>query len=108
MASCHQKVPSGNGSRGEGKNDKMRIPNYRQRSRLKNHPVLTIIIAGKLHKSNQSKYYFGFNKKKSYLQASVLGFVDNFEQHFESCVLKIQNSLKRALNKVNGLNTSKN
>ena len=38
----------------------------------------------------------------------MLGFVDNFEQHFESCVLKIQNPLKRALNKVNGLNTLKN
>ena len=38
----------------------------------------------------------------------MLGFVDNFEQHFESCVVKIQNPLKRALNKVNGFNTSKN
>ena len=45
---------------------------------------------------------------KSYFQASMLGFMDKFEQHFESCVLKIQNPLKRALNKVNGLNTSKN
>ena len=38
----------------------------------------------------------------------MLRFVDNFEQHFESCVLNTQNPLKRALNKVNGLNTSKN
>ena len=38
----------------------------------------------------------------------MLGFVDNFEQHFESCVLNTQNRLKRALNKVNNLNTSKN
>ena len=55
-----------------------------------------------------SKYHFGFNNKKSYYQASVLGFVDNFEQHFENCVVNTQNPLKRALNKVNGLNTSKN
>ena len=55
-----------------------------------------------------SKYHFDFNNKKSYFQASMLGFVDNFEQHFESCVLNIQNPLKRALNKVNGLNISKN
>ena len=54
------------------------------------------------------KYYFDFNNKKSYFQPSVLRFVDNFEQHFESCVLNTQNPLKRALNKVNGLNTSKN
>ena len=38
----------------------------------------------------------------------MLGFVDNFEQHFESCVLKTQNPLERALNQINGLNTSKN
>ena len=31
----------------------------------------------------------------------MLGFVDNFEQHFESCVLNTQNPFKRALNKVN-------
>ena len=37
----------------------------------------------------------------------MLGFVDNFEQHFEICVLNTQNPLKRGLNKVNGLNTSK-
>ena len=55
-----------------------------------------------------SKYHFGFNNKKSYFQASVLGFMGNFEQHYESCVLNTQNPLKRALNKVNGLNTSKN
>ena len=38
----------------------------------------------------------------------MLGFVDNFEQHFENCVQNTQNPLKRALNKVDGLNTSKN
>ena len=38
----------------------------------------------------------------------MLRFVDNFKQHFESCVLNTQNPLKRALNKVNGLNTLKN
>ena len=53
-------------------------------------------------------YHFGFHNKKSYFPASMLGFVDNFEQHFESCVLNTQNPLKRTLNKVNGLNTSKN
>ena len=37
----------------------------------------------------------------------MLGFVENFEQHFESCVLSTQNPLKRSLNKVNGLNTCK-
>ena len=55
-----------------------------------------------------SKYHFGFNNKKSYFQASMLGLVDNFEQQFESCVLNTQNALKRVLNKVNGLKTSKN
>ena len=55
-----------------------------------------------------SKYHFGFNYKKSYIQASMLRFVDNFKQYFESCVLNTQNPLKRALNKVNGLNTLKN
>ena len=33
---------------------------------------------------------------------------DNCEQHFESYVLDTQNPLKGALNKLNGLNTSKN
>ena len=37
----------------------------------------------------------------------MLGSVDNSEQHFESCVLITQNPLKIALNKINGLNTSK-
>ena len=55
-----------------------------------------------------SKHHFNFNNKKSYFQASMLGFVDNFEQHFESCVLNTRNPLKRALNKVNGLYTLKN
>ena len=50
-----------------------------------------------------SKYYSGFNNKKSYFRASLLGFVDNFEQHFESCALNTQNIFKRTLNKVNGL-----
>ena len=36
----------------------------------------------------------------------MLGFVDNFEQRFESCVLNTQNPF-RALNQVNGLITSK-
>ena len=62
--------------------------------------MLTITITGNLH--------CGFNNKKSYFQTSMLGFVDNFEQHFESCVLNTQNPLKRALNKINDLNTSKN
>ena len=35
-------------------------------------------------------------------------FVDNLEQYFESCVLNSQNLCKGALNKVNGLITSKN
>ena len=38
----------------------------------------------------------------------MLGFVDNFEQYFESYVLNTQNPFKGALNKVNGLITSKN
>ena len=51
---------------------------------------------------------FGFNNKKSYIyQGSMLRFMDNFEQHFEICVLIKQNSLKIALNKINDLNTSK-
>ena len=37
----------------------------------------------------------------------MLRFMDNFEQHFEICVLIKQNSLKIALNKINDLNTSK-
>ena len=36
MASCLQKIPSGNESRAEGENNEMGIPNYRERSRLKN------------------------------------------------------------------------
>ena len=32
----------------------------------------------------------------------MLGFVDNFEQYFESYVLNTQNLFKGALNKVNG------
>ena len=35
MASCLQKIPSENESRAEGENDKMGIPSYRERSRLK-------------------------------------------------------------------------
>ena len=34
MASCLQKIPSGNESRAEGENDEMGIPNYRERLRL--------------------------------------------------------------------------
>ena len=36
MASCLQKIPSGNEFRAEGEIDEMDIPNYRERSRLKN------------------------------------------------------------------------
>ena len=50
----------------------------------------------------------GFNNQKSYLfQGSILSFVGNFEQYFESCVMITQNPLKIALNKINGPNTSK-
>ena len=38
----------------------------------------------------------------------MLGFVENFKQYFESYVLNTQNTFKGALNKVNGLITSKN
>ena len=55
-----------------------------------------------------SKWHFGFSNKKSYFQTSMLGYMGNFEQHFQSCVLNTQNPLKSALNKANGLNTSKN
>ena len=48
------------------------------------------------------------SNKKSYFRASMLGFVDNFELYFESYVLNTQNHFKGALNKVNGLITSKN
>ena len=34
MANCLQKIPSENESRAEAENDKMGIPNYRERSRL--------------------------------------------------------------------------
>ena len=34
--------------------------------------------------------------------------IDNFEQHFESCVLKAQNALKIARNWINSFNTTKN
>ena len=43
MASCLQKIPSGNESRAEGENDEMGIPNYRQRSRL-NYSKYFIIV----------------------------------------------------------------
>ena len=54
------------------------------------------------------KYYFCLNNNKSYFQAPMpmLGFMDNFEQYFESYVLNTQNPFKAALNKVNGLITS--
>ena len=38
----------------------------------------------------------------------MLGFVDNFEQYFESYVLNTENSFKETLNEVNGLIISKN
>ena len=47
-------------------------------------------------------------EKKSYFQASVLGFVNNFEQHFESCLLNAKNAWESGRNQVNSLNTSKN
>ena len=34
--------------------------------------------------------------------------IDNFEQHFESCILNAQNSYKSAQNQINSLDTSKN
>ena len=34
MASCLQRIASGDESRAEGENDEMNIPNYRERSRL--------------------------------------------------------------------------
>ena len=34
--------------------------------------------------------------------------IDNFEQHFESCVLNTQNALKSARNQINSLSTSRN
>ena len=34
MASCLQRIASGNESRAEGENDEMNIPNHRERSRL--------------------------------------------------------------------------
>ena len=34
--------------------------------------------------------------------------IDNFEQHFDICVLNAQNPQKSAQNQINGLNTSKN
>ena len=55
-----------------------------------------------------SNYHFGFNNKKSYFQTSMPGFVDNLKQHYKICVLNTQNPFKRALNKANGLNKSKN
>ena len=67
--------------------------------------MVIVIIAKKLL---LSKYYFGFNNKKSYFRAAMFGFVDNFERYFESYVLNTQNPFKGALNKVNGLITSKN
>ena len=44
-----------------------------------------------------SKYYFGFSNKKSYFWASVFGFMDKFEQYFDSYVLNRQNFFKGAL-----------
>ena len=38
MASCLQKIPSGNESRAEGENDETGIPNCRERSRLNKGP----------------------------------------------------------------------
>ena len=81
-----------------GKKENLEMPEInRKLSKSKKHPVLTITITGKLLKSNQFviKYHFSFNNKKSYFQTSMLGFVDNFEQHFEGCVLNTQNPLKR-------------
>ena len=34
--------------------------------------------------------------------------IDNFEQHFEGCILNAQNAWKGAQNQINSLHTSKN
>ena len=34
--------------------------------------------------------------------------IDDFEQHFDSCILNAQNAKKSAQNQINSLNTSKN
>ena len=34
--------------------------------------------------------------------------IDNFEQHFLNCVLKVENAMKIAHNQINNLNTLKN
>ena len=45
MASCLQKIPSGNESRAEGENDEMGIPNYRERSQLKKRNRMTLSLS---------------------------------------------------------------
>ena len=47
-------------------------------------------------------------KRKGTFKLQWQVFFDNCDQHFESSILDKQNPLKRALNKVNGINTSKN
>ena len=42
MASCLQKIPSGNESRAVGENDEIGIPSYRERSRLNKTCILRI------------------------------------------------------------------
>ena len=44
MASCLQKIPSGNEFRAGGENDEMGIPNYRERSPLKNDHVINFAL----------------------------------------------------------------
>ena len=48
------------------------------------------------------------NQQKSLFQASMVSFVDIFEQNFENCLLTTQNASKNAWNQINGLYTSKN
>ena len=51
----------------------------------------------------------GYHQQKTTkVQTSMLVFVDNFEQHFESCFLNTKNPFKRALNKISCLITPKN
>ena len=45
---------------------------------------------------------------KKLLQVSMVSLLDNFEQHFESCVQIMQNAQKSASNQINSLITSKN
>ena len=64
------------------KNENLDMPEInRNLSKWNKHPVLTINITGNcLNVTNLLfQYHFGFNNKKSYFQASMIGFLDNFE-----------------------------